>query len=217
MSKKKIVKLAVIRSNEDSKCPFGLSIPFACENVGDLIYNMSPDDVLGENASSEDLQDIFDANKRLFRWSHPKKRCPFADKIIKVKGKVNCSWDSNSQGIRQEFPIKSAPFYSKVYNNTSFDGLFSYPIGFYADNNMSRNLYYGIFSLIGNDNRKDIEKFSRYIRNIEEKFNELNEYDKKILYDFADSYSNNEELNKIASNSSYDEITKIIRSWKDRK
>ena len=56
MKKKKIVKLAVIRSDSADPCPFGLTIPYSCQAVGELIYKMAP--VNNNNLSKQDKEEI---------------------------------------------------------------------------------------------------------------------------------------------------------------
>ena len=147
---KKIVKLAVIRTHESEPCPFGLSVNFSCKNVGSIIKNMAPLEMLGDKAIEEEKQAIINANNRLMVWNLKEERCPYAGKIFKDKNAVECNWGSNAPEQR-EVGLIGAPFYSKVYNNVAYDGIYSYPLGFYGDMNISRNTYYGIYSLLGHD------------------------------------------------------------------
>lgn len=158
MSKKKIVKLAVIRSNEDQPCPFGLSVPFACRNAGKLVTKMAPMALLGDEATDQEKNALIRANRILFITESDGCRCAYAGKIFKDKNSVECNQDSNAPGISPEKGLTPSPFYSKVYDNIAYDGLYSYPMGWYGDNNISRNLYYGIYSLQGSENKKEIEK-----------------------------------------------------------
>ena len=54
----------------------------------------------------------------------------------------------------------AAPFYSQIFSGLGLNGLYSYPIGYYADYNISRNLFYGIFSLQGAERREALKKLA---------------------------------------------------------
>jgi hypothetical protein len=153
----KVVKLAIIRTNTEDSCPFGLNIPYGCRNAGDLIAKMAPVDSLGDESSKEEKGSIAKANNRLFMWHNPGQRCSFAGKLFTEKPTVECNWHSNAEGISEK-GILGAPFYSKVYNNIGLDGIYSYPLGYYADNNISRNIYYGLYSLMGGEQDADLVK-----------------------------------------------------------
>jgi hypothetical protein len=156
---KKIVRLAIIRTNTEDSCPFGLNVAHGCRNVGDLINKMAPIDSLGDEASKEERDAIAKANNRLFMWHNPGQRCFFAGKLFADKPTVECNWHSNAPGITEK-GILGAPFYSKVYNNIGLDGIYSYPLGYYADNNISRNMYYGLYSLMGGEQDANLVKLS---------------------------------------------------------
>lgn len=157
---KKVVKLAIIR-DEDTPCPFGLKIPFACRNAGDTIRKMAPIAVLGGEATEKEKKQLAKANRMVMMMDSPGHRCPYAGKIFKDKKAVECNFDSNAPG---ETPpnLLGSPFYSKVYDNIALDGLYSYPLGWYGDNNISRNLYYGAYSLQGSDKSEKIEKTAKF-------------------------------------------------------
>jgi hypothetical protein len=155
---KRIVKLAVIRDNSDRKCPFGLSVPTACKTAGELINKMAPIAILGPDASEDEIEDLVDANNTLLQIEMPGERCFYAGKIFQDKEAVECNWTSNAPGVSQESALQASPFYSKVYNNVAYDGLYSYPLGWYADNNISRNLFYGIYSIHGSEDLEFIDK-----------------------------------------------------------
>lgn len=96
--------------------------------------------------SKEDEEDITKSNKRLFVLQATGQPCKFANNIFEEKQSVECSYDSSAPGVHP-LNIEPAPFYSRVYNNVALDGLYSYPLGYYADYNISRNLYYGTYSI----------------------------------------------------------------------
>lgn len=146
---KKIHKLAVIRDNKDQKCPFGLSIPFACSSAGEAITKMAPLDVLGEDADESDKEKLAQANQKLLMMQGSGGRCAYAGKIFKEHNSVECNFGSNAPGVHNNDGLMGSPFYSKVYDNIAYDGLYSYPLGWYGDSNISRNLYYGAYSIQG--------------------------------------------------------------------
>lgn len=154
---KKIVKLAVIRTNEDEPCPFGLKIPYACKKAGEIVSKMAPIDILGDKVEKDEIKALVRANRKLMILEADGNRCPYADKVFSDKKAVECNFDSNAPGISQ-VGLEPSKFYSKVYDNIAYDGLYSYPMGWYGDNNISRNLYYGAYSLQGSEEKKEIEK-----------------------------------------------------------
>jgi hypothetical protein len=156
-TKKEIKKLAVIRNNIDDVCPFGLQIPFACKTAGKVIKKMAPIELLGDEASDEDVEQLIRANMDLLVLEAEDCKCFFADAIIDKTSSVNCSFDTSSAGIPTQ-GLEPSRFYSKVYENIAYDGLYSYPMGYYGDNNISQNVYYGIYSLQGSEDRPEIEK-----------------------------------------------------------
>lgn len=149
MSKR--VKLAIVRKNDADPCPFGLSIPFGCKYAGETVKNMAPTAVLGEDASQEDIAKIAKANKRLMTWKLTESAeepapCPYAANTVEGKGAVVCSYNDTAPGVPPA-PLLGSPFYSRVMSGIALDGLYTYPIGYYADYNISRNLFYGIYSI----------------------------------------------------------------------
>jgi hypothetical protein len=147
-------KLAVIL--KDKECPFGLSIPMACKSCGDTVQRMAPIDVLGDEAEKEEVVALINANRKLCMLEADGQRCPFAGKIMEENDAVECNFDSATPG-EGSYNLEPSKYYTRVYDQTSYDGLFSYPMGWYGDNNISRNTYYGIYSLQGNT-ENNIEK-----------------------------------------------------------
>lgn len=140
---KKIVKLSVIRDNEESPCPFGLEIPCGCKTVGETITKMAPFDILGEESSEEEKKEIVKANNYVFRWRRTGEKCPFANEL--VKDKVICFWKSYGAGVHGS-ALMGSPLYYKHFNG--FDGVFSFPLGsYYIASSIPANNYMGYFSL----------------------------------------------------------------------
>jgi len=161
---KKIVRLAVVRKDDADPCPFGLSIPFGCKHAGDIIDKLAPLKVVGEDGTSEDRGRVIKANKKLFTWrlmnsAEKPVQCKYASNVVKEKDAVVCNYEDAAPGIGPT-PFLGSPFYSRVMSGIALDGLYSYPIGYYADYNISRNLFYGNMSLQGSAN-PELKKLSK--------------------------------------------------------
>ena len=155
-------KLAMIRDTNDG-CPFGLPIPLGCKSAGDSVERMAPLSMLGkdkpeDNVLDDETNEVKNANRMLLSIENPCQRCKYAGKVIKDKDKVECNFDSNAPGIGNSPGLVGAPFYSIVYNNATYDGLYSYPVGYFGDENISRNIYYGLYSLQGGANNPIIKE-----------------------------------------------------------
>ena len=151
---KKIIKLAVIRSNSQDTCPFGLPIPFGCKKVGELISRMAPVDVLGQNSTDEEKNEIASANRHLLTWTLSEElggRCKYAGMIFDKKNVVECNWGTNVGGAKEGPALLGSPFYYRYF----LDGLYSYPLGYYTDNSIDRGMYYGMFSIESTGGKND--------------------------------------------------------------
>lgn len=184
----KLVKLSVIRNKEDEPCPFGLKIPYACKNAGTIVSKMAPVEVLGEEASEDEIKAIVLANKELFLLEADGTRCPYAGKIFLDKGAVECNFGSDAPGVGQQ-AVEPSKFYSKVYENIAYDGLYSYPMGWYGDNNISRNLFYGIYSNNANDVNDSADGINQDIIDAVEHavLSEDSSYDGEVWYEVVES------------------------------
>lgn len=165
-----ICKYADIRKNDDEGCPFGLRIPFGCKMAGDAVDRMGPLKILGEEASDEEKQTLANANKRMLNWTILGKtteepgRCKYAAKIFPEKDAVECNYEDTAPGVGQKSVTLAAPFYSQIFSGIGLNGLYSYPIGFYADYNISRNLFYGLYSLQGGEDLEMLCKIAALAR-----------------------------------------------------
>ena len=137
---------------EDS-CPFGLPITHACKHAGKSTLRMCPLDYTDEEDKKKEIEK---ANKKVYIYHKTGKRCPFA---INIMGKdvVNCDWGDAGQGVGGA-ELTGSPLYPRTFSATGLEGLYGFPLGFYADNNQSRNMPYGLFSLLGRKDEEDIEK-----------------------------------------------------------
>lgn len=209
---KKLIKLSVLRSDDSEQaCPFGLSIPSACEQVGETIDKMFPLDQL---KTDEEKEEVKKANNFLARWQSTGEKCKYAGQIIKHD--VNCNYGESDAGVDVEKPAFAAPFYPKTYNTTTYDGVFTAPIGYYADYDLMRNSYYGLYSLQGNSDINEINKFARYITWLDDHFKEFDQSCQKFLIDLAKNNVNNTALLKKASIiPKVNEIVVILNLWKN--
>lgn len=212
---KKLIKLAVIRTNEDDPCPFGLSIPFGCQSAGDHIDRMAPLEYLGPEATEEEKSAISAANTRLLIWmlmydTDETKECKYANKLFTHKNIVNCNWGDTAAGQKSTGVLLGSPFYSKHFTDVSLDGLYSYPLGWHADYNISRNNYYGITTIQG-DQKNQIEKIANDIEDAVEHVILMKEdtftgtFTGKVCYKRI--FSGNKSLDSVISE--YDDIS----SW----
>jgi hypothetical protein len=139
-------KCAFIRSDRGGhkRCPFGLPIDKACRHAGDSVRHMVPvEEVKGKEEAAEK------ANKRVYLYSRTNKPCPFAANIIDDMDSVNCNYGDHAAGTPLSSALIGSPLYPQTFSGIGMDGLYAFPMGFYADNNESRNLFTGLFSLVG--------------------------------------------------------------------
>jgi hypothetical protein len=142
-------KLAVIRTNSDCPCPFGLPVPFGCKCAGKHIENMAPVN-MDKNFTERDKQDISKANTdllaiRILHTAEQPQKCPYAGSIIEGKEATECNYDDTAPGTKPSPALLQAPFYSRMYDSGIY-GLSTVPSGYLTDYNSSKNNYYGILS-----------------------------------------------------------------------
>jgi hypothetical protein len=141
-----------IRSDNmaDKKCPFGLPITNGCKCAGSSVFNM----VNIESVPEDKKEKIKTMNKRILVFYGGQQKCVFANNIMEKYGSVNCNFDDTAAGMG-EFPtIEGSPLYTQTFGGMGLDGLHAAPIGFYADNLVSRNLFEGLFSLVSRLTKK---------------------------------------------------------------
>ena len=129
---------------KDKKCPFGLPITLACRNAGDSVTHMCPLEALPEDKSER----IALANKRIYLYHKTGQRCLYAVNVMDEVKAVNCDFGDAGQGMGG-MAFSGSPLYAQTFSGIGLDGLYAFPMGFYADNNESRNLFQGLFSLLG--------------------------------------------------------------------
>lgn len=190
-SEKKI-KLAVIRGNGVRACPFGLSIINGCKFAGNSIHRMAP---VKAGESDEDKIKIAQANKLVYSYHKDGHRCPYADKILEVQDKVDCDFGDTGEGL-QSTPFRGSPLYPQTFSGIGLDGLYGYPLGFYADNNESRNLFFGLFSFLGSTTVEGLIKLAdKYDEDDEDEKADIVDNLVKKLKDIREQHE--EEFDKI--------------------
>lgn len=145
---KKHVKLAVIRDNEADMCPFALNVPWACHHAGEHVQRMMPIDKLQD---AEEKEAFAKANNRLLTWSLMQEttepqRCFYLAKAFPDKDKVDCSYGDTAAGVQQSGSLLGSPMYAKHFTGVGLDGLYSIPLAYYSDGNISRNLFMSLYS-----------------------------------------------------------------------
>jgi len=140
-------KEAFIRSDkkdEDQRCPFGLPITTACHHVGSAISNMCPLEVVDEGDKRDRVKK---ANSRVYLYYKDDTRCLYAANVIDKQEAVNCDFGDTAQGMHSP-ALSGSPIYPQAFSGVN-GGVSAFPLGFYADNSESRNLFQGLFSLVG--------------------------------------------------------------------
>src|SRR5690606_29592093 len=87
------------------------------------------------------------ANKLVYINHKTGEKCPFADSILEEFDKVDCDFGDTGQG-QEAAAWQGSPLYPSTFQGLS-GGLHSFPLGFYADNDTSRNMFFGLYSLQG--------------------------------------------------------------------
>ena len=166
------IKNAIIRGKMVRECPMGLPIPEACQYVGKAIDRMSP---CGDN------EKLKKANILVYAYEKGCFQCSYAQKIMNEQSKVDCNFGDTAEGFKSQ-PFSGSPLYPSTFVGIGLDGLYGYPLGFWADNNESRSLFFGLFSYLG--------AFS-----VEQMIKQAEEYDKCSEVDKSEILDN--LLNKL--------------------
>ncbi|KKM62377.1 hypothetical protein LCGC14_1522280 [marine sediment metagenome] len=150
MVEKKICKRAVIRGDNVRECPFGLPIPESCENAGEAIHRM---------AVTEGSDKLKRANRLVYAYHKEHKECRYADKILVEFKKVDCDFGDTAEG-KKSTPFRGSPLFPRTFHGVGLDGIYGYPLGFYSDNSQSRNMFFGLFSLLGSNTIEEFIKLA---------------------------------------------------------
>ena len=137
-------KCAFIRSDKKGdQCPFGLPITKACMNAGESVTHMCPTDFVEDEGKKERVKK---ANKRIYIYHKTGGRCLYAADVMEKFDSVNCNFGDTAAGMHGP-AFTGSPLYAQSFG-TGIDGLYGFPMGMYSDNSQSRNLFFGLFSLV---------------------------------------------------------------------
>lgn len=197
-------KCAFIKSDkDDNKCPFGLPITLGCENAGQSITRMCPLSMVEDNKKEQ----VKLANSRVYVYYKTGQRCIYAANVMHNMESVNCDFADSGAGMGTP-AFNGSPLYPQTFaGGVGIDALYSYPIGLYADNSQSRNLFQGLFSLVGAEEKLQIIK-NAIPKNILDKLEEnekLNEDERNELENiimickekYDDNTDTNEKIEKL--------------------
>lgn len=146
----KNIKLAMIRTNNENNCPFGLPIIVGCKNAGNSIDKMAPLEIMGEDATAEEKNAISVANNHILRWQSSASPCKYAQQIISNKNAVNCSYkEGNAEGEHiGSGALTGSDYFWKQLSGNSLDGFYSNPRGISVEAPI-RDIGSGPFSIEG--------------------------------------------------------------------
>lgn len=206
-----------IRSDNDQgqgSCPFGLPVTEACKYAGNSVTHMCPLEMMPEEKS----EPIEKANKRVYLYYKTGDRCIYASNIVDANNVVNCDFGDTAAGMNTP-AFSGSPLYPQTFSGIGLDGLYAFPLGFYADNNESRNLFQGLFSLVGNE-AYDLIKQSALMETPAKEIlakvsnNEpLTKDEQFTLVDILDRCRQNYEENTTNTGKIYE----LIRLWNSRR
>lgn len=148
-------KLAILRSNKDSSCPFGLPITLGCKNIGNSIEHLQLANKDDDEQNKEIIQQNLEILNEKIENGLNLEPCPFSRKILKKH--VICDLDGEDENL---MPVGS-PLYHKPLSGASFFGAYMSPAGFYNDNSVDRNYQtlYSIENIAAND-FESLQKFA---------------------------------------------------------
>lgn len=201
-------KCSWIRTEEEKKCPFGLPIISACKNAGNSVMNMCP----LETVNNEKYENIIKANKRIYIYYKTDNRCLYASNIIEKHNAVNCDFGDTAAGMPSP-AFEGSPMYVQTFTGIGLNGFYAFPLGFYADYAASRNLFQGLFSLLGNKS-EEIIKQSNAIEIFEKISNDkpLNKEEQVNLLNILEKCRENYEEKNISN----EKLNKLIQTWRPK-
>lgn len=138
-----------------NSCPFGLPVTEACATIGGHTSDGEPviasmTIVEGLDWEDGEIDRVIDDNIDLMLSADNPKKCPFADRIYSDKDAVDCKYDEESDVIPAgSVGLNGSPLYPHLMVGNMPKAQYGYPLDQYSDDNESRNIYYGIYSLIG--------------------------------------------------------------------
>ena len=142
------------KESGDKQCPFGLPIIDGCKNAGSSVSRMCP----LKFVSDKQKERVSKANKRVYIYYKDNEPCIYAANIIENLNSVNCNFGDTAQGMHMK-ALEGSPLYAQTFG-LGTEGLYSFPLGMYGGSDESRNLFQGLFSLVGGLYAMNIKKFS---------------------------------------------------------
>lgn len=100
-------KQAAIRKDNSDGCPFGLSIPQACQEVGTAINDMEP------------RKPEVKHNRRIYEKYKTGHQCPFATQVLEGQEAVNCTFGTDIQGQAVPKIFRGSPIYPRLFEGFS--------------------------------------------------------------------------------------------------
>jgi len=203
-------KCSFVRSDNNGlkKCPFGLPIIKGCACAGDSVSHMCPLVFVPEDKRDQ----VKKANARVYIYYKTGERCIYASNIMNNQDVVNCDFGDTAAGLGS-VPFTGSPLYSQTFGGVGLDGLYAFPLGFYADNNSSRNLFQGLFSLVGEFDtniiknagisKEIVEKLEFGNKLTTEEIQELIDSIRKCRNKFESNRTDLAKINEIASKWGY--------------
>ena len=136
-------------------CPFGLPVPGGCTGAGGQLEDSKNSAVsymqpIDDSMSDEESEEAMENNWELLFSIDEDRKCPFADMIFEDKESVDCKYDEASGSLPAgNVGLQGSPLYPHVHVGNMPKAQYGYPLEYYSDDNESRNVYYGLYSLIG--------------------------------------------------------------------
>jgi hypothetical protein len=138
---KSLRKLAVIRDDEESPCPFGLSIVADCASAGDSVDEM---EIITD---PEEQESAISRNRKLFERNVEPKKCKYAAHLFKNKKHVvDCDFGDTAAGLSQEVSFVGSPYYSQPDGGSGMGRYINPPLMSLPDGMEGGNQYYGNYS-----------------------------------------------------------------------
>lgn len=161
-------KLAIIRDNDNNKCPYNLDVIGACSVVGDAVLTMKPIEL----ANDDEVEDVKKNNQLIYMTKQTGERCPFANEIMKQFDKVDCSYGDSAAGEHGGGHIPASPLYPRtfigdgVHPNPRSGQDITDPRLFFDEPQRGIDVPFGLFSVFSDkDNENELLKIARYTNN----------------------------------------------------
>lgn len=146
-------KLAIIRDNQTTICPFGLPIAASCKIAGDSVDQMQVIDF--DNVDRQ----VVGRNLEIMHSVSEPGRCKYAARLFKQHPyAVDCDWGDTAAGLSQSIPLMPSPYYTQIFEGLGMSGMYNYPTSYQSDVGMFRNPYYGFQQWAARAERRQIRR-----------------------------------------------------------